>query len=182
MSFFVQNKNLNVTVKNTDYSKDSSLQSILTAIGVSNTALGAINDTNTKLDTLNGSIATVLDASKNALKVEMVSNIPTVAASNSAQILTDSTYLQVNATSDAFVPVGKTITVWGNCVDVNGGDGSTMTLTVQYSRDGITYVNSKNTLDVLAGESFDLTFESSAPFVRVISNQVGFANVFTASR
>ena len=172
MSVYVNNKNLQVTLKNNDYAKDTTLQTIIgklttsaanpLSVSVVNTdALAAdttLRLTNDKLDLLNASVASVVDSS--GLNI----NHPATFGN----LLDGMTLLAAGATSSAVEPVGTTNTIFGICVSASV---TGVNLTVQFSNDGMVWYDSMNKISLAQNDPIELTFWSAAKFFRVSVDQ-----------
>lgn len=184
MSVYINNKSLNVQVKNTDYSKDSTLLSILAKLTTSpenplfvdlavpqGIAMNAtVQDTNTKLDALNTSVSSVI--SDSALNI----NRPTA----SGLLLDGMSLLSAGDASSAVTPVGTLNTIFGVCSLVDTVDS--VNLTVQFSNDGMVWFDTMNTLNVAQNQALELTFWSAAKMFRCTVDQNCKLTVLYGSR
>lgn len=184
MSVYVNNKNLQVTIKNNDYAKDTTLQSIVDklttspsnplSVAIVNTDGMASNATllltNDKLDLLNTSVSTVINASG------LTINHPSAFGD-----LFSWSALTAGDASLAVEPVGTTNTIFGRCNSLGDGVAS-VNLTVQLSNDNTIWVNSTNTLNLNANDPIELTFWSSAKLFRVTVDQACNLSVHYGSK
>jgi hypothetical protein len=185
MSVFINNKSLNVRVRNTDYSKESTLQSILDKLTTSiehplivdlasteGLALNTtVQSTNSKLDTLNTSVSSVISGS--GVNV----NVPTATG----LLFDGSVTTSAGSASSAVTPVGSLNTIFGVCASTATA-GATVNVTVQFSNDGAVWYNSMNNLEVQQNDSIELTFWCASKMFRVAVDQACNVHVLYGSR
>lgn len=182
MSVFVNNKSLLVQVRNTDYSRENTLQNILAKLTTSSenpllvdlansTIPGIVDDINVQVNAINTSVQ-MLMTSDNRLKI---AQNPVVAT------LLDGGAINEGDVTSSLQPAGSTCTLWGTCVGIDSDDP--LVLVIQYSHDGSTFYNSSNFVELAGGEPYELTFWTAAPYVRVAGGKnSGNAKIYFASR